>query len=214
MLTTIFISIFALLLGLAFCFVGYRLFLVFLPIWGFFAGFYLGAFGVSTFFGGGFLADITGFAIGVIAGLITGILAYLFYLIGVVIVAGVIGWIAGTGLMAALGFEPGMIVALVGFAFAVGLIILTLINNLQKFVIISLTSIFGSDLLVLSGLILFNQVSVEQLQTGSNLVQPILQSSWLAWLAWAALAIAGIVVQIRANQTFTFTRERYVEAWG
>lgn len=214
MLTTIFISIFALLLGLAFCFVGYRLFLVFLPIWGFFAGFYLGAFGVSTFLGGGFLADITGFAIGVIAGLITGILSYLFYLIGVVIVAGVIGWIAGTGLMAALGFEPGMIVALVGLAIAIGLIIVTLIYNLQKFVIISLTSIFGSDLLVLSGLILFNQVSVEQLQTGSNLVQPILQSSWFAWLAWAALAIAGIVVQIRANRTFTFTRERYVEAWG
>jgi hypothetical protein len=214
MLTTIFISIFALLLGLAICFVGYRLFLVFLPIWGFFAGFYIGALATSNLFGGGFLADITGLVVGVIIGLIAGILSYLFYLVGVVIVAGVIGWIAGTGLMTALGFDPGLVITLVGLAFAVGLIILTVIFNLQKYAIIGITSILGADLLVLSGLLLFNRVSVEQLQAGSNLVEPILQSSWFAWLVWAVLAVTGIVVQIRANRTFTFTRERYVEAWG
>ena len=120
MITTIFISIFALLLGLAICFVGYRLFLVFLPIWGFFAGLYIGAMGTATLFGGVFLADITGLVVGVIVGLITGILSYLFYLVGVVIVAGVIGWIAGTGLMTAIGLEPGLVVTLVGLAFAVG----------------------------------------------------------------------------------------------
>lgn len=214
MITTIFISIFALLLGLAICFVGYRLFLVFLPIWGFFAGLYIGAMGTATLFGGVFLADITGLVVGVIVGLITGILSYLFYLVGVVIVAGVIGWIAGTGLMTAIGLEPGLVVTLVGLAFAVGLIIVTLIFNLQKYAIIGITSIMGADLLVLSGLLLFNRVSVEQLQAGSNLVEPILQSSWFTWLVWAVLAVAGIVVQIRANRTFTFTRERYVEAWG
>jgi hypothetical protein len=205
MLTTIFISIFTLLLGLAFCLVGYRLFLVFLPIWGFFAGFYIGAFGAATLFGGGFLADITGLVIGIVIGLITGILSYLFYLAGVVIIAGVIGWIAGTGFMA---------VALVGLVFAVALIILTLILNLQKYAIISISAILGADLLVLSGLLLFDRVSVEQLQAGSNLVQPILESSWLAWLAWAILAITGIFVQVRANRTFVFTRNHYVEAWG
>ena len=214
MITTIFISIFALLLGLAICFVGYRLFLVFLPIWGFFAGLYIGAMGTATLFGGGFLADVTGLVVGVIVGLITGILSYLFYLVGVVIVAGVIGWIAGTGLMTAIGLEPGLVVTLVGLTFAVSLIILTLIFNLQKYAIIGITSIMGADLLVLSGLLLFNRVSVEQLQAGSNLVEPILQSSWFTWLVWAVLAVAGIVVQTRANRTFTFTRERYVEAWG
>jgi hypothetical protein len=214
MLATIFISVFALLLGLAICFVGYRLFLVFLPIWGFFAGLYVGALGTSTLFGEGFLADISGLVVGVTLGLITGILSYLFYLVGFVIVAGVIGWLAGTGLMAILGFEPGLVVTLISLAFAVGLIVLTMFFNLQKYAVIGITSILGSDLLVLSGLLLFNQVSVEQLQAGSNIVAPILQSSWVAWLIWAILAIAGILVQIQANRTFTFTRERYVEAWG
>jgi hypothetical protein len=134
--------------------------------------------------------------------------------VGVVIVAGVIGWLAGTGLMAILGFEPGLVVTLISLAFAVGLIVLTMFFNLQKYAVIGITSILGSDLLVLSGLLLFNQVSVEQLQAGSNIVAPILQSSWVAWLIWAILAIAGILVQIQANRTFTFTRERYVEAWG
>lgn len=38
MLSTLFVVLFAVVLGLAFCFAGYRVFLVMLPIWGFFAG--------------------------------------------------------------------------------------------------------------------------------------------------------------------------------
>jgi hypothetical protein len=43
MLQVIVASFFALLIGMAFLLYGYRLFLVMLPIWGFFAGFWLGA---------------------------------------------------------------------------------------------------------------------------------------------------------------------------
>jgi len=41
----------ALLMGLVICFGGYRLFLVLLPIWGFFFGFALGAQTIQALFG-------------------------------------------------------------------------------------------------------------------------------------------------------------------
>ena len=48
-MTVIAYALLALLLGAAFCFVGYRFFLVMLPIWGFFAGLWHGFICVITF---------------------------------------------------------------------------------------------------------------------------------------------------------------------
>ena len=52
------IALIALLFGLAVVFGGYRLFLVLLPIWGFFFGFFLGIQSVQALFGIGFLATV------------------------------------------------------------------------------------------------------------------------------------------------------------
>ena len=70
MLATLLLSVFAAILGIAFCFIGYRFFLVMLPIWGFFAGLYLGATGFSLLIGGGFLATVTGLVVGIVLGII------------------------------------------------------------------------------------------------------------------------------------------------
>ena len=70
MLATITLALFAVLLGVAFCFAGYRFFLVMLPIWGFFAGFWLGAQTTVLLFGDGFLATTTGWVVGFVAGII------------------------------------------------------------------------------------------------------------------------------------------------
>ena len=56
MFTVIVAALFIAALGAALCFFGYRVFLVLLPIIGFFAGFWLGAEVVSIIFGTGYLA--------------------------------------------------------------------------------------------------------------------------------------------------------------
>ena len=214
MLATITLAIFALLLGAALCFVGYRFFLVMLPIWGFFAGLWLGAYAFTTIFGTGFLSTVTGVVVGIVAGVICAVLSYLFYAIGVAIVAGAIGAALGSGIMTALGFDPGFLVTLVAIVSALIAIGLTFVLNLQKWVIIALSAIGGADLIVLSGLLLIGRVTVEQLQISGNLLRPIIQDSWLWLIAWLVLTVAGIVFQVRANRTYAFTREMYVEGWG
>jgi hypothetical protein len=214
MLATVTLALFAVLLGVAFCFAGYRFFLVMLPIWGFFGGFWIGAYTVSLILGGGFLATTTGLVVGFVVGIIGAVLSYLFYLVGVAIIAASFGGALGSGVMGALGFDPGLIMAIVTIVSGLIAAGLTLLLNLQKYVIIILTAVAGAVLIVLAGMLVFGQVSIADLQTGGNFIQPIFQGSWFWGVVWLVLAIAGAILQIRANRMYAFTREMYVEGWG
>ena len=214
MIAAILLALVAVLLGAAFCLVGYRFFLVMLPIWGFFGGLWIGAYTVTLIFGGGFLVTVTGLVVGVVVGIIGAVLSYLFYMVGVVILAGAIGGALGAGLMGALGIDSGLLTAIVAIVSAVVAAGLTLLLNLEKYVIIVLSAIAGAALIVLSGMMLFGQVTLAELQAGANLLEPIFQGSWFWGLTWLVLAVAGVVIQIRTNRTYVFTKEEYVEGWG
>ncbi|MFC2023886.1 DUF4203 domain-containing protein [Chloroflexota bacterium] len=214
MFSTVTLALLAALLGVAFCFAGYRFFLVMLPIWGFFAGFWIGAYSVALIFGTGFLATSTGLVVGFVVGIIGAVLSYLYYIVGVLIVAGAFGGALGSGIMSALGFDPGLMMAVVTLVSAFISAGLTLLLNIQKYVIIILTAMAGGVLVVLAGMLVFGQVTVYDLQAGGNFLQPILQGSWFWSVVWLALAVVGTVVQIRLNRTYAFAKEHYVEGWG
>jgi hypothetical protein len=208
------VALFALIFGLAFCFAGYRVFLVMLPIWGFFAGFWLGAEATSLLLGTGFLAATTGWVIGFVVGLLGAVLSYLFYMLGVGLLAAAFGWAMGAGFMNALGFDPGLLTAMVGIIAALMMAGLVVLLNIQKYVIIAITAIGGANAIVLSGLLLFGRVSLEELRGAGNAIAPILQDSWFWLVIWLALGAAGLIVQIMTNRTYVFDREQYQEGWG
>jgi hypothetical protein len=214
MISVIFAALFAVILGLAFCFAGYRLFLVMLPIWGFFAGFWLGAEFTTLLLGTGFLATTSSWVIGFVAGLAGALLSYLFYTIGVGLVAAGFGVALGSGFMAALGFQWGLLSVLVSLVVAVVMVVLTLGMNLQKFIIIAITAIGGANAILLSVLLLLGRVSLESLRMAGGSIGPLVRDSWFWVIAWLVLAIAGVVVQIRVNRSYEFSREQYVQGWG
>ena len=213
-MATVLAVLFAAILGVAFLLWGYRIFLVMLPIWGFFAGFWLGAAGISLFLGQGFLATVTGWVVGFLLGVIGAVLSYLFYGAFVIIVAALVGAGLAAPILTALGITTGWIIALVAIISAAVVAVATLVLNLQKYVIILITSLGGADLIVLAGMLLFGLVTVADVQGGGNLLAPVFKESWLAVLAWLVLAVVGFASQVKANRTFTFERDEYVEAWG
>lgn len=213
MLLTIFIVILAALLGAAALLWGYRLFLVLLPIWGFFAGLWLGVTGTTMLLGDGFFWTVSGIMIGVIIGVFGAILSYMFYLVGVAIIAAAIGGMLGSGVMSALGFDPGFLTTIVTIGSAIVIAILSLILNLQKYVITFLAAVGGASLLVISGLLLFGQVTLDQIRLG-NLLAPIFSSSWIWILAWLVLLVLGFAVQIRRDREYQFSKDEYLINWG
>jgi len=198
----LFVGLLALLLGAAFCFIGYRFFRILIPIWGFFAGFFFGAQGVVSLFGGGFLSTVTSWVIGLVVGLIFAALAYFFYYAAVVILGGSVGYSIGTGLIAALGLsQQGFIAVIVGLVVAVALAILIIILNLPKILIIVFSALGGASTIVAGFLLLLGRIPLASFGYGT--VSAIILNSWLWLIVWLVLAGAGMVVQWRSSQQYT-----------
>jgi hypothetical protein len=214
MVSTALIAVLVGLLGIAFCFVGYRFFLVMLPIWGFFAGFWIGAMGTSMLLGGGFLGTTTALIVGVVVGIIGAVLSYFFYMAGVVLISAAFGGMLASAIMGALGFGPGLITTMVVIISAIVAAGLTLLLNIQKLVIVVFTAIAGAALTVVGIMVLFGQITPADLQAGGGFLKPIFEGSWWWGLVTLALAVAGAVVQFRTSSAYTFTKDDYVEGWG
>ncbi len=189
--------------GLLLLFAGYRLFLVLLPFWGFFAGFALGAATVTALFSDQFLATVTGWVVGFVVGIIFAALSYFFYILGVAVLAGSIGFALGGGL-ALLVFPNATILAFIaGLLSAIVVAGVTLGFNLQKWAIIALTAIGGATTLVGGILVVLGQIEVGELTVDA--VSPALSSSFLWIAAWVALAVAGTLVQAGVTRRFNLT---------
>jgi hypothetical protein len=214
LLSTLVAAAFIALLGVGLCLVGYRIFLVLLPIFGFFAGFWLGAEAVALIFSTGFLSTVAGWVVGFVVGLIAALLAYKFFTLGVAIVAAGIGAALGSGFMGAIGFETGFLVSIVVIICAVAAAVLTVMLKVQKYVIIALMAFSGANALLLSVLLLIGKVSLDDLQTAGNSVKPVLQDSWFWLFVWLAVAVASFVLQVRFNRDYDFTQDRFIEGWG
>jgi hypothetical protein len=186
----------ALLFGMAVTFGGYRLFLALLPIWGFIFGFGLGAQTLQVLFGYGFLATATSWVVGFIVGALFGVLSYMFYIFAVALLAGSVGYSLGVGVMVWLGLSPGFITWIIGIALGIVLIAVTLLFNLQKYVIIIGTAGIGAGLLI--GTLMMGVIGVTLTRFLDNPIQTMLQDSPLWTILFLVLAIAGIIVQLRA----------------
>jgi hypothetical protein len=214
MFMTILLALLAALLGLLLCFAGYRLFLVLLPIWGFFAGLWLGAGGFSLLFGEGFLSTVTGLVAGFVLGIIFALLSYLFYGLAIALVAAVLGGSLGFAVMLAFGMSPSWVVYLIALACAALVVFIVLAFNVQKYVVITLTALAGADLVIIAVLLLLGFVAPADLQGGFNPVTLVFEHSFLGTFIWMILAGVGLVYQVFSNRKYVFKKEHYTEAWG
>ena len=186
----------AFLFGLALTFAGYKFFMILIPVWGFFFGLWLGAQSMQALFNTGFLVTVTSWVVGFIVGLIFAGLAYLFYFAAVAIIAGSLGYYLAVGLLMWLGLQMNLLVWIIGIVAAIALAAVTLIFNLQKWVIIIATAVLGAGAIIGVFTVLFNPVAA-LLQ---NPVRVMLQTSPLLVLVFLALVIFGIIVQSRPAQ--------------
>ena len=192
-------TIIALLFGTLVCFAGYRLFLVLLPIWGFFVGFALGAHTVQALLGEAFLASVTSWVVGFVIAVIFAVLSYLFYMFAVVVIAAGLGYGLGVGIMTSF-MNMGIIPWLVGIVLAVVVVVVTIMFNLQKYVIIAATSLAGGLLAV--GTLMLGVEGMSMVDVGGAPIKAMLSAGPLWAILFLAMAIGGIVVQVISTRTY------------
>lgn len=192
--------LFALLFSLTVCFAGYRFLMALLPLWGFLFGFLFGVETLTALLGTGFLASAASLIAGFVGGFIFAALAYLFYIVGVAILAGSLGYTLGVGLLGLLGLDFGLLSWIVGIALAIAAIALTFYLRIAKYVIIVVTALGGAALVVST--LALGPAGFEAARVFENPVGLVLNNSPWWTLVYLALAGAGIVVQVLGARRF------------
>ncbi len=214
MLQILLFSLLAIVIGAALILYGYRIFLVLLPVFGFFAGFWVGASAMQWTLNENFLATLFSIIVGVVLGIVFAIASYAIYFAGVAVVAFAFGAMVAAGIMTFIGFEAGGVVSLVALAAGILLAVITFQKNLQKYFIMGIMSLGGGNLVVLGILVLIGQVSLEVLRAKGDMIGPVLAAGALWVIIWLGLAIAGLVYQIRTSSDFEFSMDDLKERWG
>jgi hypothetical protein len=207
---TMVVAMLALFFGAFVAFLGYRLFLFLIPIFGFFWGFVFGAQAVQAIFGSGFLADLTSWVTGFFVGLVFAALSYLFYFAAVALIGGALGYSIGTGLLMAIGFDFGLIVWIAGFLLGVVLAILVIVLNVQKWVVIAATSLLGAGIIITTFLFLFGNVPSQQIL--ANPVRVSLNAGPFWVIAYLVLAAVAVLVQFQTGRLFQLEEYNRYEA--
>jgi hypothetical protein len=199
----------ALLVTLAFAsliaFYGYRMLFLLLPIWGFFWGFAIGAQSIQAVFGQGFLSTTTSWVVGFVLALLFAVLSYLFFYIGVAILAGTLGYGATVAILGSF-MNMGFLLWIIALVVGVLLAFVVLRFNIIKHVVIIGTALVGSAAAVGAMMTGFVGAAVtDVLQQPVQFVTTV--GGWFAILLFLAMAIGGAYVQYKQNANFTF------EAW-
>jgi len=190
----ILLGLIALAVGAAFTFYGFKFFLVLLPLWAFVVGFAAGAQALSTLFGDGFLATVSGWVVGFVLGAVFAVISYLWYWAAIVLLGGGLGYTIGVGLMGWLGIHGFLAVVvgvLVGAVFAVGTILL----KAPRILVVVFTSLGGAATVVGGALLIIGRIPVSGF--GDGVLAAVLEDSLIWFVAWIVIAALGVVYQAR-----------------
>jgi hypothetical protein len=189
-----------LFLGSLIAFAGYRLFLILLPIYGFFFGLSFGAHSVQALFGDGFLSTTTSWVVGFFVGLLFALLSYLFWAFAVALMAGSLGYALVAGFFGLFDADLTVLVwivgVVVGIVFAVGALAL----NLQKAIVIVATALLGAWSIIGTFLFLFTSATPETIADDGMKI--VLEDHPLWFIIFAVVAALGMAFQFQANRNY------------
>ncbi|HEX2347893.1 MAG TPA: hypothetical protein VHI51_05590 [Ktedonobacterales bacterium] len=202
-LQTVFVSLGLLAFGAILCAFGFRLFVILLPVFAFFAGFEITAQAIQELFGVGFLRTASSWVFGFIVGLLFAVVAYLFYYGAVVILAGAVGYEIGVGILIGIGSTSGFLLFIVGLVLGLALAAAVVLLNLPKVLIIALTAFAGASMIVSGILVALGQIPIAALSSG--VVGSLIRLSWFWTLVCLVVAAVGFAIQILMPSAYQVT---------
>ncbi len=189
------IALVAVILGAAFCFGGWRFFLLLLPLWGLLVGFNVGTDAVSALFGDGTFATVTSWAVGLVLALVFAVLSYLFYYAAIAVMAGSAGYAIGAAAWGLIGNDQGVIAFVIGLVVAVVFAAVVLGLNVPRYLVVVLTGLGGAAAIVAGWFILTGQIPTDDIRWVA--VGALIRDSWFWLIGWGVIAAAGIVAQLQ-----------------
>jgi len=195
---------FLLFLSAIVAFFGTRLFWIILPVWGFFFGLAIGAQGVQALFGDGFLSTAFSWIVAFFLGLLFALLSYLFWFAAVALIGGYLGYGIVVGFFGLIGVELGPLVWILGVAVGIVAAVLTMVLNVQKWVVVIGTSLLGAAGIVGTFLALFDQLTPQQI--ADHPVKVVTDAGFGYTILVIVIAALGIAFQAASTRAWQISR--------
>lgn len=188
----ILLGIVAIVVGAFVAAYGARGFYLLLPVFGFVIGFLLGAQVVTAIIGDGVFATALSWVAGFVVAVLFAALAGLWWWAAVVILFGVVGFDIGSGLLVAIGLDPGLITWLAGIALGIVFAIAAIVLDAPTVLVAAATAFGGGAYVVAGFYLVFGQITSADLKDG-----PLgaLADHPIGLLAWFAIGIVGFGYQ-------------------
>ncbi|MFL5673540.1 MAG: hypothetical protein ACJ779_00900 [Chloroflexota bacterium] len=191
----IIIGLLAIGIGLAWAFYGLKLFTILLPLWAFFFGLLAGAQWGADIFGQGFFASVLSWGIGLVFGLVLAAVSYFWYYAAIVILGGAVGYALGVGFFEWLGFDPGVLIVIIGLIVGAVFAIATFLLGVPILLVMAVSAFSGAAAVVNGVLILFGQIKLEELRAG--IFGSLLANGWIGLIAFLVLGVVALFWQLR-----------------
>jgi hypothetical protein len=185
-----------LVFGLLLLLWGFRYRQILLPVICFGIGFTAAAGLAALLSPEGFSTSPVAWLIALATGVIYALMAVRFKTVGLILLAGALGYGLVVYLLLAVDIDDGTIIAFMGLLGAVLFVLYAVIRRNQDWMLVGLTTLAGAFSLLVGVLLSFNQLSVDEITAGAG--PNTLMENPLLWLTlWLILAIVGFVAQSR-----------------
>jgi hypothetical protein len=185
-----------LVFGLLLLLWGFRYRQILLPVISFCIGFTAAAGLAALLSPEGFATSPVAWLIALTTGVIYALMAVRFKTVGLILLAGALGYGLVVYLLLAVDIDDGTIIAFMGLFGAVLFVLYAIFRRNQDWMLVGLTALAGAFSLLVGVLLIFNQLSVDEITSVSG--PNTLMENPLLWLTlWLILAIVGFVAQSR-----------------
>jgi uncharacterized protein DUF4203 len=205
------VGLILIVLGAVVCFYGLRFFFILLPVWGFIAGFFLGAHVITSWLGQGFLQTVTGWIVGIVLGAVFAVASYFIWYIGAIIAAASFGGVLGEGLVS-LFSQNGALIWIGAVVGAVLVAIVTAMWFLPVYFVLINTAFSGAIALTVGLMLVLQRITLTQLSGGEEFAT--VQAGWFWFLVALVLAVLGIIWQMRSIPEVTLPEDKWTSGQG
>lgn len=155
-------------------------------------GFFLGAELVQRQVGGELLGTFWGWVAAVVGALLLGLLAYLWYWLGVIVWVAAMGYVLGGFLASTFGAEEDWVLVTAGLVVAGLLVVIAVVASLPALLLVIVSAWSGATLVVTGVMLLVGEINQRQIERAFSIATP----GWLWYGALAVVFVVGLVVQL------------------